>query len=60
MDWLDLAMVEDGVSYILQSGDIDSAQGIYHAVSNYTLGPDARQTKPAFQLALLKEINEVK
>ena len=60
MDSLDLAVAQDAVSNLLQMGDVDSAEAIYHAAANYTLSPDAGRTKPEFQLTLLKEINEVK
>ena len=60
MDSLDLAVTQDAVAALLQSGDVTSAEAIYHDAANFTLTSDAGRTKPEFQLTLLKEINRLK
>ncbi|SDT97578.1 Transglutaminase-like superfamily protein [Verrucomicrobium sp. GAS474] len=60
MDALSLDLVQNALFYILQSLDLDSAQAIYQAAASYTLTADAGQTKPEFQLKLLKQINLTK
>ncbi len=60
MDSLDLDLVQDALSYILQSLDLDAAQTVYQAAAGYTLAPDAGKTRPELQLILLKQINRAK
>jgi hypothetical protein len=60
MDSLDLAFAQDAVASLLQLGDIDSAEAIYHAAADYSLDPNAGRSKAEFQLTLLKEIDQAR
>lgn len=60
MDSLDLSIVQEAVTDLLESGDIGSAESIYQAAASYSLASNAGRTKPEFQLTLLKQINLAK
>jgi tetratricopeptide (TPR) repeat protein/transglutaminase-like putative cysteine protease len=57
---LDFGLVEDTVTYLLQLGDIPSAQAIYQASSSYTFATDVKTSRPEMQLTLLRPINAAK
>jgi hypothetical protein len=57
MSEIDINLVEDTVTYLLQLGDIASAQAIYQASANYTFAPDVKTSRPEMQLTLLKQID---
>jgi hypothetical protein len=57
MDSLDLAFAQDAVVTLMQLGDVESAEVIYHEAARYSLASDANRSKAEFQLSLLKIIN---